>query len=262
MSFRVLLVVVTLIALATTFTFSLPKDYLYTSSARAGIEWLISYPAPYENAGVLWVLHDIHTHHCPYDSLGKALKERYLLEPQTKANAFYFAFRTGALPSEVDVSQLAQYDRWLISALRCTTVSLDESTTQELIDDRHTAYDLTHQYIALTYLERLGCVTSIPAALDTLRTLVAKRIADEDMQDSHVFSDLSAERAALLLWGGHASLVSTEWLERIAHAQQPSGGWKDAPSDTAPNPHTTALATWALIQYLDECPLDKLYFES
>jgi hypothetical protein len=76
---------------------------------------------------------------------------------------------------------------------------------------------------------------------------------DEERQ-AGAFNDLSAERAAFLLWGGRRDLVDDAWLVKIKSAQGPDGGWGDG-AGAAPNPHTTALAAWALTQASGHCPL-------
>lgn len=261
MRFRIPYILAVLVLLAVFFLsftlWSREGDTDLQVQAQKGLAWLLTYEGTYENPGVLWVLDDIQKKQCGIDSFALRIEERSAREIRTPAGSFYHAYRTEKSLPQIDTSVLPLYDRWLIEALRCSSVASSRLFQDELVREIYTGYDLTHQYIALTYLERLSCDDALAAPLTPLRDSVAVRIQQEDAYALHRFSDLSAERAAVLLWGGHGSLVSREWIDTISRNQSEDGGWKNAPEDTRANPHTTALALWALVQYTGLCPFTE-----
>lgn len=220
----------------------------FVAAAHQGIEWFMSYEGDYENAGVFWALLDINARYCRDTEFGQFLTQRFEAYPRTGAERSYFALAQGI--EEAPQGAEARYDMWLFAALSCKEQPLSEELRAELHNVSEAArYDLTHKYLALAYLSRLGCATEEDGAA---LKVAALRMKEEEGRELY-FTDLSAERAALLMWAGDASLVDTVWLRKIQRAQDSSGGWADGSSK--PNPHTSALALWALTQATGVCPL-------
>lgn len=226
----------------------------YQAAAHKGVEWLLSYPEEYKNPGVFWALKEVAGTHCNSNELEKKLTERFESIPRSEVERAYFYFPEAPISEDARIaSTTARYDQWLLAALSCKERPLPPDV-RDALAARETSrgYDLTHRYLALSYIKRLGCRLE-DDLLDTRIAGIETALRDEEVQ-SEAFTDLSAERAALLLWGGRQDLVSDTWLLKIKGAQGPTGGWGDRES-AIPNPHTTALATWALAQASGRCPL-------
>ena len=120
-------------------------------------------------------------------------------------------------------------------------------------------YVLTHQWLVLEWAHGLGL--GLPAAVAARRDDLLERIAAEQRADSQ-FSDLFAERAALLLAFGQPSAAAAGgWVEVIAAAQPADGRWVsgrsalayDGQHATASHPwvHTTGFVAAAMGFYLE-----------
>lgn len=250
---RVGAVLLTVLVSIAVFDTYVRPSMLYQESARQGIAWLLEYPDDYKNPGVFWVLREVNKEVCHSDAFKQKIEERFESLPRTDVERAYFYFPT--VPITEDMLQsttLARYDAWLLEALSCQERSLTPSVQDTLLSFENSfGYDLTHTYIALSYIQRRGCEIEGVSLPETLST-IENKMAEEEAQ-KRVFSDISVERSALLLWGGRTDLVSDVWLERVKEAQDVSGGWGE--NGGAPNPHTTALALWTLVQTTDACPL-------
>ncbi len=230
------------------------KPDSYQRAAMEGVAWLMAYPEDYKNPGVYWALKESTKTCSNPGGFGKKLTERFESIPRSDVERAYFYF-PDALLSEAEISESStmRYDRWLFSALSCKERPISEDIRNELaLAETTGGYDLTHAYLALQYLKRLEC-SEEDAPLDERIRRVENAMHDEERQ-AGAFNDLSAERAAFLLWGGRRDMVDDAWLMKIKTAQGPTGGWGDG-ADAAPNPHTTALAAWALAQASGRCPL-------
>lgn len=60
--------------------------------------------------------------------------------------------------------------------------------------------------------------------------------------------DISYESMAFLLYMGFRSMVKPEWLDAVAAAQRPDGGWGYKPDTGPSHGHPTVLALWALLE--------------
>lgn len=120
------------------------------------------------------------------------------------------------------------------------------------------AYVLTHQWLVLAWAEDVGL--ALPAGVAARRDGLLARIAAEQAADG-LFSDLFAERAAILLAFGEPSAAeAARWVEVIAAAQPADGRWVSAQSTlsydgqhgTARHPwvHTTGFVAAAMGFYL------------
>lgn len=222
----------------------------FHEAGTKGITWLLAYPEDYGNSGVFWVLNDIEERFCKSETLREDIQERFERYPRKAQERAYFSFpEIPIAPELLEDASLGRYDQWLLAALSCKEAALPAETKEAFMaHEGSSGYDLTHKYLALTYMDRLGCTLPELAARDR----IAKRMAEDGSASSFV-TDLSIEQAAFLMWGGHAELVSDAWLERIRKAQDSSGGWKGEYAEATP--HATALATWALVQRTHACPL-------
>lgn len=226
-------------------------------SARKGLAWLRAPQRVFDNPGVFWVLDDINSRYCKSDSFSEELASRFLQVPRTETERAYFSFlsfstSTQALPLKVE----GRYDEWLLSALMCEKYPVSTTTMHTLLTpEESTGYDLTHKYLALTYLIKSACKID-RYTVSRAKDIAAQKIAVEAKERKYEFSDLLAEQSALLLWGGDGFLLSSDVAISIEKAQRVSGGWPSTQSETRENLHTSALATWFLVQKSGACPLE------
>ena len=105
----------------------------------------------------------------------------------------------------------------------CDRMPRPDIVSQVVLSTTSTGYDLTHQFLALQYMRQNGCLS---ATEEEVLTLAAEKIAAEQQRDPE-FSDLWAERLAVLLYGDYRRLVETSWIDALIAKQEPSGAWSD-----------------------------------
>lgn len=121
-------------------------------------------------------------------------------------------------------------------------------------------YVLTHQFLVLAWAGSVGL--PLPAAISGREAALLRAIAAEQRDDG-TFSDLFAERAAILLAQARPSPYEADrWVEVIGNARQPDGRWLSPPSTIAydggtgtarhPWTHTTAFVAAAMGFYLQQ----------
>lgn len=247
-------VIVAIIALAVWYGGSAEQSQPI-SAAKRGMQWLLNYTGTYENPGVYWALREINTSTCKSDALSNVIEGRFTEHnPDAVFHAYASLFSGEHSIDTLDVSQLETYDRWLISALQCHGGRLDASVLGEILSTEKKGYDLTHQFVAIRYARHSRCDLGMSEQdIELFERTIAEEIAHEDANTGHLFNDLSAERAALLLWAGYNDQVDEEWIRIISANQSRDGGWSNGSTDTS-NTHTTALATWALVLWTKRCP--------
>lgn len=231
------------------------KQQKLHSAAHAGLLWLLSYDKPYGNAAVLWALTDINRRYCHSADFSNQLQKHFELFPGTPAERAYAAYLNNSAVQALSEKILERYDTWLLSSLACAKTPMPEDIEKEILStDTATGYDLTHKFLALVYIRSLGCTISAgEKERDAAEKTAEQKILAEE-EASTRFSDLSSERAALLLRGGYGASVSNNWITYIAKAQNKDGGWGSARMMPS-NPHTTALSLWAIAQKTGRCPL-------
>jgi hypothetical protein len=101
--------------------------------------------------------------------------------------------------------------------------------TAFLAGDEH-GYVLTHQILVLLWAESLDF--RLPEALHARRGPLMQRLADEQRASPPRFSDLYAERVAILLAFGPPPPLAADWLAVIVAAQQADGRWLDDAAST------------------------------
>jgi hypothetical protein len=234
-------------------------------AARRGATWLMALEIPLKDPGIPWIVSAIDGEYCHEPRVAEYVAQRFK-EFEGRRDPIYTALRALALGGR-DEQFEAFSRRWqkfinkgdVVSAMAfgvyCDRMPRPEVVSRTVLSTTSAGYEATHQLLALEYMKQNGCLS--PDEEKTL-TLTARAIAAEQQQDS-VFSDLWAERLAVLLYGDHRQLVETSWIETLIAEQEPSGAWSDPrfPRQfykTPENPHTTVLAIWALAEYSRACP--------
>ena len=120
-------------------------------------------------------------------------------------------------------------------------------------------YILTHQFLLLQWAEQIGF--ELPEHIVLKKPHFLDRILEEQLEN-HPFSDLYAERVAILLYFGHQDPSNAaNWIQAIVNAQLQEGNWGlycetvtfDGESVTGEPgvSHINALALLSLRTYLD-----------
>lgn len=227
-------------------------------SAQRGGTWLLAFKGPLEDPGILWGMHIINQRYCHSEKLSQiiALKFREF-EYHPTLSLFRRLLETPGKESPLRQKTLpvmTSIDRWVLPPLYCREVAVDQDLQDTLLNtaDLH-GYELTHAYLGLLFLDRYGCSNDkIIHALNT----VPQQLVEE--QDTDTFSDVFAERIAFLGYAKQKNLIGKEWIHTILTAQQDSGAWNDPIYGPKDNPHTTALAIWALAEFSESCPFSAI----
>ncbi|MBX9765216.1 hypothetical protein K2X83_01085, partial [Patescibacteria group bacterium] len=143
------------------------------------------------------------------------------------------------------------FDSLLIPILFCDGGMIPESVERELFHAQDAeGYELAHKYLGLMFFSEKKCVLRNPTySLSKTLSESARRMRLQTGQ----WGDLYAEQIAFLYYGGFGSFVTNTDIRTILKNQNSDGGWGDGAGKPS-NPHTTALAIWALSQSTGRCP--------
>lgn len=152
----------------------------------------------------------------------------------------------------VEAAESAYYSNFIdyfscqsLSPNQLVEISTESEKEFEEYDDAHALLML--QLIKNDYLG--GRCGNQPELQPLLEDKIGEKIQSlkENLSDKENF-DSWVERIAVLEFAGES--ISQEEMDYILSRQLPSGGWKAADyySDDESNPHTTALAIWALAE--------------
>ena len=235
------------------------------AAAQRGAVWLSALDAPLKDPGIPWIISAIDAAYCHEPRLTQYVAQRFM-EFDGRPHPIFVAMRALALGGKDETFDTFGR-RWqklvdktdVISAMAyavyCDRMPRPEAVAPALLSTTSQGYALTHQDLALLYMQKNGCLST--SEQETLEQ-AARAIAAEQSRDDE-FSDLWAERIAMLLYGDHRELVKRSWIERLIAEQAPSGAWSDPHFarriyPERENPHTTVLAVWALAEQSHACP--------
>ncbi len=234
--------------------FSELKGAAGTASKKGGL-WLLDYRGKIGDPGILWAMEEMNQAYCHNDEISTKVKKSFSDSNFSSAEQAYKRLIDPKETKLIDYEQLSgrerQYDDLLIPALYCDINPLPLQNREKIFNFANSSgYELTHKYLAMLFLKNSKCLKS---EVSNALPKAANKIAQEQ-QNSQPFSDLFAERAALLGFGGYSNLVKPEWIKKIIDHQTEKGGWPYNQASSLENEHTTALSTWALSQYSRTCP--------
>jgi hypothetical protein len=112
-------------------------------------------------------------------------------------------------------------------------------------------YVLTHQLLAIKWAE--WCGLALPQSLLDQRSLLLERI-EQEQAEATVYSDIYAERVALLLMYWQPDAADTDrWVETIIGEQLENGMWDSRPAAAGAegNRHPTTWCMLALAAFLE-----------
>lgn len=234
-------------------------------AARRGATWLSALDIPLKDPGIPWIVSAINGEYCHEPRVAEYVAQRFT-EFEGRRDPIYAALRGLALGARDETFE-GFSGRWqefvnkgdVVSAMAfgvyCDRMPRPDVVSRVVLSTTSAGYELTHQFLALQYMKQNGCLSPSD---EKVLSLAARAMADEQQRDSE-FSDLWAERLALLLYGDYRRLVETSWIETLIAKQEPSGAWSDPKFprrfyNTPENPHTTVLAVWALAEHSRACP--------
>lgn len=230
------------------------------ASALRGGAWLFGYEGKLVDPGVLWIMKTVNETYCADPRIQPLIERRFSEEFSENPATAAYGVMLGIVPTiPADyyrgLGKELSFDDAIIPAYTCDRFPLSQNVIDHLLGTRASGgYDLTHRYLALLFIKQRGC--AYPGNLARDLEDAAALMADEE-KGSFV-SDVSIERVAFLLYGGFGGLVTDDQVKGIVARQDPSGGWRAGYAipdfGTDVNPHTTALAVWALSQYSGHCP--------
>lgn len=239
------------------------------AAAQRGAAWLLAHDAPFEDPAIPWILSLVNDEYCQSPALGEFVARRFA-EFDRAPHPVYPALRSGFSPAAREDGFRTFWKLWsavsheddVLSAMAygvyCDHLPMPEFVAETMYATDAKRYVLTHQYLALLFMKRFGCAAEQrdPALRHTAQALVAEQ------EDDPAFSDLYVERVAVLLHGDERSAVDPAWIETIVASQEASGAWSDLALlgrvyPNVQNPHTTALAVWALAEHTGACPFQN-----
>lgn len=153
-----------------------------------------------------------------------------------------------ALVESLPTSEISPMRQMLMSAAHCDHIPLPSNFPELLssnVDDG--GYNLTHVAFAFGLMEDNACAINPESDLKIREATTQGLVKLADKKD--VSEDLHYEAIAFLLHLGRRDLVKARWINQIASAQQPDGGWTILAQDKTSSDHATVVALWALLEY-------------
>src|SRR5262245_55094330 len=200
-------------------------------AARRGAAWLVALDIPLKDPAIPWIVSVIDAEYCRPPRMADWVTRRFE-EFDGRRHPIYIALRGLALGAR-DAEFEAFSVLWqrgggkgddvaaMAYGVYCDRLPRPEVISRTVRRETSAEYELTHQFLALLYMRQNGCLA--PEDERSLE-LAAAAIAVEQQEDTD-FSDLWAERLAVLLYGDYRSLVDDAWIRRLVEEQQPSGAW-------------------------------------
>lgn len=218
------------------------------TARRAGIAWSVRKPP--REAGDLWMLSMLDDPSA--QAIVREASERPGLPPDPYAGLYTPGADGGELPKAWARLGRNAYGRmagWLHAAANAPGRTPPAGLVESLVTERNADYVRTHQYLTLRLLRDRGCAGGllVEAALERLLDEI-----EAEQRSDPWFSDLAAERIAVLLFGGRSVPEMPAWIGLLVDAQEPDGRWRVVPH---PYPvgvsdgHATLVTLWALDQW-------------
>jgi hypothetical protein len=211
---------------------------------------------PILNPDVIWVLIQVEKI-SPNETLRQFIEEKVATVPDHPALC---AIIPDAPRVELPKQLPSGFDRYRECLLAPFGVPPERAISfiKAFLSTDERGYVLTHQFIVLIWAEQMGLELS--DRLSGKKNDLLKRIYIEQREDAF-FSDLYAERAALLLYYGKPKTKdAVKWIDTIINAQLSDGIWESGPnlidydgqavSLSLPKQHTTVLSLWAIRAFL------------
>lgn len=181
--------------------------------------------------------------------------EAEFLDPQIQniEDVFQRLFDTSfpAMPNLVSEPNNPQSDTnaWISVALHFDPVNAPNWFQEYVLEaDNLPGILLTHQFLALLIQQHSWPEAHFGPDRENRMRELAESIASEENIDTQ-FTDLFAERVAMLIAGGYSHLAKKEWLEQILDNRLTNSLWPLFAGDETPHMHTSHVSLWALAGY-------------
>ncbi|RME58663.1 hypothetical protein D6779_06085 [Candidatus Parcubacteria bacterium] len=234
------------------------------AAARRGAAYVMSYRGLLKDPGILWALHVVNEKYCRDPQIDAALKRRF--HKEFDSHPLYYAYERLFDESAVHDFHYGDLKNWeayfddiILPALYCDVRRPPEDVVKKIFSmEGKFGYWLTHHFLALLFLRDRGCLKERANEIERDIAAAAEKIRLEERRASLV-DDVYAERIAMLLYGGFRRLVDADWIAKLVGRQRASGRWEGGIPGIGigENPHTTALAVWALADYSRSCPFGE-----
>lgn len=158
-----------------------------------------------------------------------------------------------ATASAADIEALRMpIDQVTAMAIHCQTLPLPADflrTLDEMVELG--GYVMTHAVLASQWALENGCLPA--AALDARRQGQVDALLRQIEQEEGLLTDRRVEALATLFYIGQGRHARQEWLDLVLERQLPDGQWPAyADQPNTPNPHTTLMALWLLLEARSE----------
>ena len=212
---------------------------------------------PKLNPDVIWILQQIAKIN-PDETLQKFIEEKTAIVPEHLALCAIIPDAPRVELPEQLPSGFSRYRECLLAPFGAPAERA-VSFIEVFLSTDERGYVLTHQFLVLIWAEQMDL--EIPEHLQNKKEKLLQAILNEH-RDDDIFSDLYAERAAMLLYYGNPDAREADkWINKIIDSQMDDGNWGVHPALvnydgqavmlTSPKQHATVLSLWALYAYLD-----------
>lgn len=152
------------------------------------------------------------------------------------------------LPDSLPLDGASPLRQMMMMAAHCDKIALPSGFYELLKRNIEIGeYTLTHVAFALELMRNNGC--NLPDKQnEEIRNLTANGLLKLYAR-SDISEDLRYESVSFLLLMQRRDLVQTRWINQLARAQRPDGGWAILATDKQSSDHATVVALWALLQY-------------
>ncbi len=235
------------------------------ASAGKGGQWLYRYQGKFIDPAIAYIIRTINEDYCgPSEKLEnfwrnilKEFKEWPYLPLYGRLFDNSSKYKLSDKAMEILKTSPDFNPTVLLQSLNCDLYPAREDFVTDAFNNTENEgrYSLTHMFWSAYLFKNNGCSLK-ECDLDKVILTAAEKIAEEQKTSKNIFDDLYAERAAFLLYFGFENMVKDKWIKNIIGNQRQSGAWA-TPSYSGKNfgnPHTTALAVWALSLYSKSCP--------
>ncbi len=163
-------------------------------------------------------------------------------------------------PGKLDPAAFPDFDGFTIPALYCDKWKAGGVPDARKIDSLVSVggYWMTHAVLAWRWMSELECIKDTSGSY--VRKMNMLNALREMVNSEGANSDAGIEALAMVAELGYAGTIKWEWITKMCLAQQPDGGWKEKPADGYSSDHTSILAVWVLLEYLNPAETDDSWF--
>lgn len=236
-----------------------PKVDMLSKSKTAlenGINWLLGTEEKF-SGGATFIIKELNEI-CNDNSLEQLWKEK--IEEDLKMYPFVYRalgikydFNPKDCPNYATSYTITDLSRLYTSFVLCEVIYCDSFDTKKIIEDINSieddnGYYSNHKLLSLLLMKEFNCHNAVLDELIKEKSEELINIQDSSQEFKEPIDpielDIYLERVALIGYAGYE--IKDNWIENVIDTQKQDGSWTN-------NPHTTALALWALAQKSKTC---------